>query len=205
MEYGLAPYNVGHFPLKCTETLYYQSMPVKLPGDISLTVGDQRLERFLPMLHAVRDQFNYTDWLRKYVYLTAKHTWVGPGAAPNRPGWHSDGYLTSDVSYLWFDSVPTVFNTSTFTLTPDHAVSMEEMHKQADPRNTQEAPCFHLLCFDPAVIHAVGEVKEPGMRTFVKIVVSERQYNLAGNTRNYALDYYWEDQPRNVERNDPSK
>jgi hypothetical protein len=56
----------------------------------------------------------------------------------------------------------------------------------------------------PTVIHRVATVVEPGMRTFVKITVSDRRFNLIGNTHNYELDYDWEMHPRQVERNDPA-
>jgi hypothetical protein len=203
MRYGQPPVTLGQFEIHCTETMFYQSMPVKLPGQAGFTI-EERLKRFWPLLDAVRNQHK-EEWWKKYVYLTAKHTFVSPTQLPNRPGYHSDGYLTDDVSYLWCDSVPTIYNMGHFELSPDHNLSLLEMEAQADPSNDWPVPEFGLLKFDPSVIHKVGEVEQPGMRTFVKIVVSDRQYNLIGNTRNPLLAYNWEEKPRAAERNDPSK
>lgn len=203
MTYGKLPRNLGRFDIHCTESMLYQDMPIKLAGQAWASLG-RRLRRFEPLVDAIHNSMRHHEWVDRYVYLTAKHTYVGPGASPNRPGWHSDGFLSDDVSYLWFDSVPTIANLSQFQLTEDHAISLREMSDQADPLNDVALPCFHLLRLDPSVIHRVGDVQRPGMRTFVKIVVSDRQYNRQGNTHNYALDYDWPMQPRSAERNDPS-
>lgn len=42
-----------------------------------------------------------------------------PNCSFNRMGYHSDGFLTDDINYIWCDNNPTIFNISAFNLTLD--------------------------------------------------------------------------------------
>jgi hypothetical protein len=61
-------------------------------------------------------------------------------------------------------------------------------------------PDKHLLRLDESVIHRVAENFTSGMRTFVKVSVSEHRYDLEGNSVNHTFPS-WTYAPRGVERN----
>ena len=152
-------------------------------------------------------EFGLDAYMASYVYLTAKRLFVSPEYNMNREGWHSDGFMTDDINYIWSDCVPTVFNTSTFSLTQDDKVSLEEMEKQADDRFDHVFDNNTLLRLNQYVIHKCGEITKGTMRTFVKLSFSQDKYDLEGNSVNYMMDYDWKYKlrPRNVDRNIPQK
>lgn len=201
-HYGKAPINLGQFPIECKEALYYLYLPIKFPG-MQQVVIPANLERFEPLLTEVL--LNARQWVDQYVYITAKHTWVAPGTPANRPGWHSDGFLTDDENFIWCDSMPTIFNTSDFVVDADHEKSLDQFWPQALPENDLTYPAYSLLQLDQYVIHRVDEPTKGQWRTFVKISVSANQYNLTGNSHNYDLNYNWTMHDRAEVRNDPHR
>lgn len=202
-SYGNPPKLLEHFQLKPKEVLYYLYLPISLAGRGHVALP-QQLEVFRPLVDAA-----YLDEPRRFlhenVYITAKRMFVGGGVTPNRPGWHADGFLTSDLNYVWYDCVPTIFNTSDFNITPDHLKSLQEFDAQADPANDITYPTGQLLKLDSTVVHRVGDVDKQVMRTFVKISISPEKYNLSDNSHNYDLEYNWEMHDRATVRNDPHR
>lgn len=140
-----------------------------------------------------------------YVYITAKTLWVTPENPGNRPGWHSDGFMTDDLNYIWSDCNPTEFwvPEKLVELTQDHTVSMREMDELVQPHEQLVYGNKHLLKLDETVIHRVQDLAAPCMRTFVKISVSKHQYRLKGNSINHELGLDWEYVDRQAERNTP--
>lgn len=194
------------------EMMYYLYYPVKLMGSSPywVTVED-RLKPFTGLILDCMQDFvdrrlNGDDYdLSKYnVYISVSRLFVPAGKAPNRPCWHSDGFMSDDVSYIWYDSHPTIFNTSHFELTQDHKISMDEMNEQALPENNETYPCKTILFMDQSVIHKVNEgITEDGVRTFVKVTISKDKFDLEGNTHNYELPYSWNMRKRSTGRNQP--
>ena len=90
------------------------------------------LEQFTPLLHLVRNDCR-NRWRENYVYLTAKTLWVSPENPGNRPGWHSDGFMTDDLNYVWSDRDGTLFwePAETCDFTQDHELSLAEMAAKA--------------------------------------------------------------------------
>lgn len=198
MKYGGKPMDCGLFTIQPPELMYVQYLPVKMAGSWDIRIP-KNLMPFWSMvaaalLHGVPDD---------YIYLTAKRMYVPAGTTGNREGWHSDGFGTNDINYLWYDSVATEFCVQPFNLSDDHALSLIEMAEQADPANIITYPHCHLLRLDSGVIHRPGISTEGGFRTFVKISVSPDKYNLEGNAHNYLFDYRWDMQPRQEYRNHP--
>lgn len=192
---GSMPEVLGHFEIDCPELMFYQYLPIRMPGK-GVAIPDN-LTCFNPLLGATR--WDDDD----YVYLTAKKMFVGAGGAANRPGWHLDGFGTSDINYIWYDSIPTEFCNQRFDLSDHHEWSLLEMEEQVLPQNIVTYPVRTLLMLDQTVVHRVAECKQPGYRTFAKISVSKDKYNLKGNAHNYLFDYEWEMVERKVERNHP--
>jgi hypothetical protein len=198
---GSLPEVVGNFRGECPEFMHVQYMPVVMNGMIRIPYNLEWLE---PLVYVVMEDLD-DSYEGHYIYVTAKHGYVGEGSHQNRPGWHIDGYGTDDLNYIWYDRCPTEFLDQNMVLPEDHELSMAEMGRLADPENIV---CYHsklVLKLDNTVVHRVSPSPVAGLRTFVKISVSEHKYNLKGNAYNYLFDYDWEMHERKHERNHPTK
>lgn len=209
MNYGTEPISLGELKLACNEMLFYQYLPIKLRKSIEV-IYEKRL-RFVDNLIGkvccdYVGTFGLNSYVNSYIYLTVKHLYQSPNCPFNREGWHSDGFLTGDVNYIWSDANPTIFSIGDFKLTADDKLSISEMQEQAVFNQEVSYPNNTILRLDQYNIHKVNDKSDyEGMRTFVKISFSKDKYNLIGNSHNYELDYSWEMQPRGKERNIPQK
>lgn len=205
--YGAPPVDLGLIDLSPREMMFWLYCPIKVPGDWAVTVP-QNLRQFMPIIAAVSADCSINRWRDSYVYLTAKRLHISPENPGNRPGWHSDGFLTDDLNYIWSDSNPTLFWVSEklVSFTQDHQVSLGEM---ASVEADREAHCIfpdrHLLRLDQTVIHRVADVLAPGIRTFVKVSVSSDKYDLIGNSVNHLLDTGFAYSEREQGRNMPAR
>ena len=208
MKYGTKPKDLGIIEIDCAEMLFYQYLPIKLIGQTTPTI-ESRIKCFEPLIGACCCDFVADYGLSKYmdshIYLTVKKLFQGKGYSFNRKGYHSDGFLTDDVNYLWSNASPTIFNFGEFYLSNDDNISMQEMEKQAKKENEFSYTKGSLLRLDQFVIHKVSEMQDEGMRTFAKISFSKGIYDLKGNAKNYELDYEWEMRERDIKRNIPQK
>ncbi len=206
MSYGQLPENIGIYQVDCKEMMFYRYLPVKMPDQRWLTY-EERLASFNCPISASCDDFfrNFGEdaYINSYIYITAKRLFQLPGCSFNRPGYHSDGFMTGDINYIWSDCVGTIFNDSTFMLTPDDNLSLIEMEQQALSVNERRYPDGSLLRLNQYCIHKVQDVPQPMMRTFLKVSFSQDRYDLEGNSHNYLLDYHWEMRQRKPERNIP--
>lgn len=206
-DYGKAPAVVRNdIKVACNEMMFYQYMPISMPGDGGWHV-EPRLDCFDQLItyafEDFADVFGYRALREHYAYITAKSLYVKPGQPFNRPGWHSDGFMTNDINYIWSDQSPTEFAVQLFKISMDDQVSMVDMENQA--RHIWSYPNNTLLRLDQFNIHRVGLSNYEGVRTFVKISFSKDKYDLIGNTKNYLLNYNWEMRPRGSSRNIPQK
>ena len=203
---GAPPRVIGHIELSPVEMMAWLYCPIKLVGRMQAHVP-ANLRQFWPIITAVRDDIDANRWRRSYVYITAKTLWVTPEAPGNRPGWHADGYGSTDLNYVWSDCNPTLFwePSCPMEYPEDHKDSMVLMTIDAESM-PQYVRTYHdktLLCMDETVIHNVAPCPKPGFRTFVKVSVSDHRYLLAGNSINHELAPDWRYEPRGIERNDP--
>lgn len=191
---SIPPFNLGTFKLASPpELMFVQYMPVQMPGtDLRIPSHLQCYEPLFKPVEVARDD---------YVYLTAKHVFVTPGNAGNRPGWHIDGFGTNDLNLIWYDSMPTEFCVQDFELREDHEGAMEDMENQAESENIETYPVGSLLCLNDQMVHRTAECTHGHYRTFVKISISEDKYNLKGNAHNYLFDYSWDMVGRGPTRN----
>lgn len=203
-EYGFPPVDLGRVDLAPVEMMFWLYCPVKLIGSTE-TVIPTNLMQFLPLLEQVKDDCR-NRWRENYVYLTAKTLWVSPENPGNRPGWHSDGFMTDDLNYVWSDRDGTLFwePEQPCAFTQDHVASLAEMATAASAGPTKQYPDKHLLRLDESVIHRVADFAAPAMRSFVKISISRHRYNLVGNSINHLLPVNWDLAPRAAERNHPA-
>lgn len=203
--YGASPVDLGLIDLAPTEMMFWLYCPIKLPGMQSVSVPDNLLQ-YRSLWEASRHDCA-SVWGDSYAYLTAKTLWTTPESPGNRPGWHSDGFLTDDLNYIWSDANPTIFFNDGLrhAFSADHVASLGEMDDlcEADPFNQFTLPVKHLLRLDQTVLHKVNTNFRPGLRTFVKISVSRHRYALRGNSINYELAPDWAYQDRAAERNCP--
>lgn len=200
--YGRLPTDLGLIDLDPVEMMFWLYCPIKLAESDDVIVPDN-LDEFWPIITAVSDD-DEERFERSNVYITAKTLWVEGSYIGNRPGWHSDGFGTNDVNYIWCDRAPTEFFEDRFTLPSDCTNSMEIMAARAVQSTIITYPDKHLLKLTPEVIHRPPVGFAPGMRTFVKVSVSDDLYNLEGNSTNRRLGQ-WSLVPRQVERNHPAQ
>lgn len=202
--YGAPPVDLGLVDLSPDEMMFWLYCPIKLAGQLQVTMPPN-LEQFGALVDAVaRDSH---AWKSSYVYITAKTLFSTPENPGNRPGWHSDGFLTDDLNYIWCDANPTIFwePDVRFRFPADHNKSLAQMDAVAEinPDEHRTYPVKHLLRLDQAVLHKVDTRIAPGVRTFVKISVSRHRYALRGNSINHELAPGWEYAARHIERNCP--
>jgi hypothetical protein len=206
MKYGAAPVQVVSVEVLCEELMFFHDLPIKLPGQSALTM-EPRLKPFEGIVgRACCDYIGLRGldaYMACHVYLCAKRLYQAPGCPFNRPGWHTDGFGTDDINYAWSDHTPTIFNLTPMDLTNDDLLSMQEMEAWAEPANDRTYPDGMLLRLDQFVIHRVGDIREPSIRTFCKVSFSTDRYDLQGNSHNHLLDYDWPMRKRSVARNVP--
>lgn len=204
-HYGELPRQIGTHTVECKEMLFYQYLPIKLIGNHA-PIAEDRLKCFFELIGVICCDFIGTfgldRYINSYVYLTAKHLYQKDGCSYNRPGWHSDGFMTDDINYIWYNKDPTIFNCTEFKLSQDDVLSIIEMAEQHDYKLNRTYGSNTILRLDQFNIHRVGYTTE-GMRTFVKVSFSKDKYDLIGNSHNYLLDYNWEMKPRKEQRNIP--
>jgi len=206
--YGKLPTSLGIQNVECKEMMFYQYLPIKLSGTHPMQI-EHRLRVFCDMIGQCCcdyiGEYGLDNYVNSNVYLTVKYMFQQKGCSFNREGWHSDGFLTDDINYIWSDKFGTVFNDTDFKLTLDHNKSLSEMEWQYDNRKNIIYSDGELLRLDQYSIHKVAPITENGMRTFFKLSISKDKYNLVGNSHNYLLDYDWVMKEREVERNHPCK
>jgi len=206
MKYGELPKVLDEINVECLEMMFYQYLPIKMIGESKPEV-EQRLSFLKDIIGCVCCHFvaeyGLDKYIESYCYLTVKHQYQNKEKTFNRQGYHSDGFLTDDINYIWSDKSPTIFNFSDFKLTLDDKVSLSEMEEQAMPFNEKTFPNKTLLRLNQFNIHKVNENQDEGMRTFIKISFSKDKYDLIGNSHNYELDYNWQMKERSKERNIP--
>lgn len=199
--YGRLPVDLGLIDLNPAEMLFWMYCPISHPGTGDFVPAN--LQQFNPILTAAYED-DPARYERSFVYLTAKTLWVEGGYIGNRPGWHSDGFGTQDVNYIWSDRAPTEFVEDEYTLPPHCEDSMAIMAERAERSSIIVYPDKHLLKLTPEVIHRAPVGFSAGMRTFVKVSISDDRYNLLGNSVNHALRG-WALVPRQAERNHPAQ
>lgn len=197
MRYGNAPQVLGQFQVDCQEMLFVQYLPIVFPHE-ALKLPPN-LECFASLVQAVLPLVGNDD----YLYITAKMGYSSNNCSFNREGWHSDGFGTPDLNFIWSDSSPTEFCIQEFDLSQDCSVSMVEMQQQVRSENVITYSDCTLLQLDSSVIHRVNPVQQDGPRTFCKLSISKEKYNLKGNAHNYLFDYSWDMKNRSVQRNHP--
>lgn len=204
--YGSPPKDLGLIDISPKEMMFWLYCPIKLPGQHFCTVPDN-LKTFSPIVGEVFGDVEYEQWEDSYVYLTAKTLFVTADNPGNRPGWHSDGFMTADLNYVWSDTNGTMFwePKNRVSFVQDHMSSLAEMHEAAEVGPHHIYPDKHLLRLDQSVIHRVADVHTPRVRSFVKVSISRDRYDLVGNSINHELAPDWKYYERAADRNMPSK
>lgn len=207
MKYGEKPIEIGLFKVDVKEMFFYQYMPILMKQQNYIECEDRLRIPFRHIINKCIEDFKNTFGIREFnksvIYITAKNQYQKVGCAFNRNGYHSDGFMTKDINYIWCDSSPTIFNSSDFKITQDDKLSLQEMESQALKENEFFYPENTLLRLNQFNIHKVNENNKEGMRCFLKISFSRDKYDLKGNTKNHLLRYNWHMRDRELERNIP--
>ena len=208
--YGAPPIDLGLIDISPKEMMFWLYCPVMIPGWGGL-VMPKNLLQFQPLVERVcedvMDRHGVQFLADRYVYLTAKTLFVSADNPGNRPGWHSDGFMTDDLNYIWSDCNGTLFwePQRRVSFVQDHMDSLVEMQAAAHVGPHTVYPDKHLLRLDQSVIHRVADVKAPRVRSFVKISISKDKYDLVGNSVNHELAPDWKYFERAADRNAPAK
>lgn len=185
--------------------MHYMYLPICIESN---GMWDVRLPANLMFANDLVQHAIYSETIRgnswKYVYLIACRGYATPGNPLNRPGWHSDGFGTPDVNYVWTDRFPTQFAIKDFeNISSDHNVSIQQFAEQVNPSLVFEYPDCMLMRLDSSVIHAAPEIPAPdGVRSFLKVSFSNDRYNLVGNSHYHLFEYDWQMFERDAVRND---
>lgn len=210
MIYGKAPELIARFSMiDLQEVMYYLYLPVIMRN---IDKGDIRLPGNLKDLWAMVDiADSHATRLHgqpyTYAYVSARKGWATPDNPLNRPGWHCDGFGTDDLNYVWWTGPGTRFALQAFEgIVSDHNRSLKQFDEQVDPRCVFTYPEKGLYMIDPSVVHATPIIEPPGcMRQYIKVSLSDHQYNLENNSHNYLFNYQWELHSRDLIRNDPHR
>lgn len=206
MKYGQLPAVLKSLSLHSDEMFFYQYLPIKLQKQYAPIVED-RLKFIEPLIGLVCcdfiGEFGLNAYTDSFVYVTAKRLFQKEECPFNRPGYHSDGFMTNDINYIWYDSNPTIFNNSDFRISKHDHNSLIEMEEQALSSHEVTYPVGTVLRLNEFCIHKVSDNIIPGIRTFIKISFSPDKYDLKGNSVNHLLAYEWEMKDRKIERNIP--
>ena len=115
MKYGGEPKIISNQPIDCKEMLFYMYLPIAFPKfsmDFFEIRLPKRLEVFRPLVEAAIEHektVSKTPLSDGFIYLTAKHIFATPDNVGNRAGYHSDGFGTDDINYIWANEYPTIF------------------------------------------------------------------------------------------------
>jgi hypothetical protein len=198
MKYGQEPTIIKVIPIDLVkakvEMCFVQYLLILMVDEAIWKIPDNLkwIEQFIPFLDVGDGD---------YVYVSVKHLFVTPDNMGNRPGWHSDGFGTDDLNYIWTDKFPTEFSIQVFTLSEDHHLSLIEIEEQVKPESIRTYGDNMFIRLDKFNIHRLPVQDKSGFRTFVKFSVSKEKYNLQGNAHNYLIDYDWDMKPREITRN----
>lgn len=201
--YDATPCPVGSFDFDLPEFMHYLYLPVMMTGDHPVCRLPRNVQCCAPLLNRVldivKDRFDY-------VYLSARRGWATPGNALNRPGWHTDGFGTDDINFIWWNGAGTRFSVQEFSnISEDHLVSQRQFYEQVRYSGVTFYPEKTLYMIDRYVVHAAPEILAAGPRSFIKLSCSNERYNLVGNSHNYLFEYDWRMAAREAVRNDPHK
>lgn len=205
---GDGPRDLGFINLIPEEMMFWMYCPISTPETGRGYILPANLQVFSPLVRRALGS-DEEAFRRGYVYITAKTLFVSEGYIGNRPGWHCDGFGTDDLNFIWADRAPTEFVEGAFSVSTDCDRSMQQMEQigaqAAALQMITTYPDKHLLRLDRTVMHRSPVKFEPGMRTFVKVSISEDRYDLIGNSINHELGAFAEPtKPRREGRNHPS-
>lgn len=203
MKYGAEPEDLGLIDLDPTEMMFWMYCPIKEPF-YKYCIIPENLLQYKPIINRAMYAVPYSEWENSYVYITAKTLYVESGYIGNRPGWHSDGFGTNDLNFIWYDRAPTEFLLGTFHLPDDCDESLKAMDNLGAIIKPTTYSCKHLLKLDQRMIHRCPQEYDAGIRTFIKISVSRYPYDLEGNSINPHLGEIFDKKSRKSSRNHPS-
>lgn len=205
-RYGNPPVRIGKEHVEVDEMMYYQYLPIKLKDNDNIYLP-KRLKNYKSLIYgAIFDYFTKGGDKDCYIYVTLKVMFTPTNTSLNREGWHSDGFMSDDINYIWSDTLPTEYIEGEWDILQDHKESLLIFNHLGNYYKVKTCEPNVLYRLDESVIHRVQVNKgSPILRQFMKVSFSKDKYNLKGNSHNYLIDYDWEMKDRDIERNHPNK
>jgi hypothetical protein len=201
---GKPPQYLGRFDFSLREVMYYLYLPVRMGASgIRLPANVECCRNLIEACSKFAAQRGQEF---EYIYLSARKGWATPDNPLNRPGWHCDGYGTDDLNFVWWTGPGTRFALQKFyCISEDHQRSLMQFGEQVDLNSVVTYAAKGLYAIDAEVVHATPIIEAPGcMRQYVKVSMSNHQYNLENNSHNYLFEYEWQLFSREAVRNDPA-
>lgn len=207
--YDGSPREICNWEVDNSEFMLWLYLHVKLPfGKVMLP---DNVKKFNGILDIVKGSLDSVDnkWKESYIYLTIKSMVVSEDNVGQRLGWHSDGFMTEDLNYIWSDvkDLTTRITSGVLNLTQCHSKSLQEMEDYKDyllelSYQVKENTVYLL---NESVLHEAVRPTKPVFRNFVKVTVSDKLYKLDGNSVNHLLGDYLPNSlvKRNETRNCP--
>lgn len=179
------PKVVGHYELNNKEFMFWLYCPIKTPNT-GFIYPDNLLKFSNLVEYCLKDE----DITGKYIYLTVKSLYVDENSFGQREGWHSDGFLTDDVNFIWSDENPTTFSYKSVKLTSCHNESLKQMNEECS--NDLEGCSYQgvknmVYRLTSNQIHKPTKPNKGCFRNFVKVSVSDTLYKHAGMSSNHKI------------------
>lgn len=201
-----APVQVGHTDGAFGDLPCCLDMLIHLPGGTPTVPApwnqDPALAHFLAQAFAFEDICLPTWRGTHHAYLTFDRRMVPARRTHRNAGWHFDGMQGSRYpvklpvchQYLCADALPTEFSAA-----PTQAHGLDEtrdnwfvaLGRQAVHDPALSAPPMGIVAMTAYQLHRSPEAAEATRRTFVRLDISVKQQDRAGNTTNPDLPAPW--------------
>ncbi|STX50908.1 Uncharacterised protein [Legionella busanensis] len=186
-------------------------LPIKLPGsDIRIPIEYQHFADELQQIFNFEASLN-KGWNDLYAYLTVDQGFVPRSNSQRVPGPHVDGIPRDrenpeaqliDHAYLVTDSIPTMFYTQQFDMTPydpkiHHFFAI--FRALADESRTITVKPFEIALMNAYSVHTPTQTLEDVNRTFIRLEFSTLKFDRLGNSINphFVNDSRFPDYPFN--------
>lgn len=173
---------------------------IRLPNDLERSSIFEMIEKCVEFEKSINDTFD-----AYYMYLTVHHCKVEKGSSQRRLGAHIDGMqgdkykekLPVCHSYLVSNIIPTCFFNHEFptNLCENSLNWFHEFNKVKDYTKSSLSSPYEINLMTAYNVHESTVTEEEGIRTFVRLEFSLKEFNRIGNTINdkFNLDWVYEE------------
>ncbi|WP_336769774.1 hypothetical protein [Bacillus bombysepticus] len=185
-------------------------MPIKIPNSDVRIPTDLNTPSLLEMVEKCLEfeKSINPNWNDYYMYLTVHHSYVEKATTQRRGGAHIDGMqgerytekLPACHSYLVSNAVPTKFYNHPFpsNLCERTQNWFYELDKVKDENTSTLSKPFEINLMTVYNVHESTQATTSGLRTFIRLEFSLKQFDRIGNSINPLFDLNWELKERSI-------